>query len=557
MLDTYLDTIRPTIYQEILSEALGQRLPKELNEPGWLPLGSSSGVDMLTGLNRRQVNDEVRYYYQTDPTMHYMVELENAYTFSRGVTVKAKDATIDAVIQKFWRHPNNRASLTTAAAQWDLNKELQLEGELFLAFYTSTLTGQVTVRTLPPSQIAKVIPAKGDAKLQQYYLADVNGPENRTERYPLLDYRVADTRGQLARPDFLGPNTEIAVMQVVSDAIGGRGLSPKRTSVRWIKALTGFMQDRAVLTLAGSTFAFKQKIKGNRQAAEMAAARWSRYETRMKYDMDGNERRQGGNTFIENEASNLEQLKFDTMAANAYNDMRMFRQMAGIGSGVFEHYLGDPSTGNLATATAMELPMLKIFEFRQQFWMDVLNEILAFVVLQGIRHGTLGRQAVVALDQSGAYPIWTIEPQANTDLTIDVIFPPIVQKDVAVQASALAQVATAEASTGQQMLPPEKKAEVAINLFGGDRDSGALIEQMKQDGFMMPNLPAPQPTAPPTSEESPVREGVGTPLAKNEAEKVERITKAEIKSAFERWEEMPTLDELLKEMGLSVEAVDA
>jgi hypothetical protein len=45
----------------------------------------------------------------------------------------------------------------------------------------------------------------------------------------------------------------------------------------------------------------------------------------------------------------------------------MFRQMAGIGANIFEHYLGNPLTGNLATATAMELPMLKMFEFEQQF----------------------------------------------------------------------------------------------------------------------------------------------------------------------------------------------
>ncbi|MCQ3931232.1 MAG: hypothetical protein DPW16_12305 [Chloroflexi bacterium] len=66
-----------------------------------------------------------------------------------------------------------------------------------------------------------------------------------------MDYRVADTRKRLSRPDFAGENTEIAILHVLSDVVGGRGLSPKRTSIRWIKALTGFMQDRTMLTLAG------------------------------------------------------------------------------------------------------------------------------------------------------------------------------------------------------------------------------------------------------------------------------------------------------------------
>ncbi|MBZ0315094.1 MAG: hypothetical protein K8L91_01655 [Anaerolineae bacterium] len=555
MLDDFLNAARPTIYQAILSEALGQRIP-QLNEPGWIPLGSGSGVDTLTGLNRREINDQVRYYNHTDPVMHHLIHLENSYIFSRGASVKAKDPDIDAWIQRFWKHPRNRASLTTAAAQHELNTELQIEGELFFIFYTSTLSGQVTVRTLSPSQIAKVIPAKGDNKLQQFFLTDFIGSENRVERYPLLDYRVADIRKVLSRPEFAGENTEIAVMHIMRDSINGRGISTKRTSLRWIKALTGFMEDRAVLTLAASTFAFKQKIKGNRQAVELAQQRWANYATQLKYDKGEQERRQGGNTFIENEASNLEQMKFDTMAGNAYQDMRMFRQQAGIGSGVFEHYMGDPSTGNLATATAMELPMLKQFEFGQQFWGDVFGEIFGFVVLQGIRYGKLGGKAEVTTDPSGGYPMWVVEPVRGIDLTVEAIFPPIVQKDVAVQANALSQIANAEAATGQQILPPEKKAEIALNLFGGDKDSGTLIEDMKANNFALPNLP--QPPTPTEPVIASTREAeVGEPLPKKEAEAVPRITKQEVQQAVKKWEEMPSLDDLLTELGVTMEDVDA
>lgn len=274
----------------------------------------------------------------------------------------------------------------------------------------------------------------------------------------------------------------------------------------------------------------------------------------MLHGQDGNERRPGANTIIENEASNLEQMKFDTMSNNAYLDMRMFNRLAGIGSGVFEHYLGDPSTGNLATATAMELPMLKLFEFKQQRWADVLGEILNFVVLQGIRHGAISGKGAVVIDQSGGYPLWVMEPMKGVDLTIDTIFPPIVQKDIAVQANALAQVTTAEATSGQQMLPPEKKAAIAINLFGGDKDSGALIEAMKQNNFGLPNTPA----TPPAPQPQAVNEAdMGEPLPKNEAEKAPAVSKKELKQAFEDWEELPALDAILEELGVTLEDVDA
>ncbi len=554
MVEDFLNAARPTMYQTILSEALGQRLP-QLHEPGWTPLGGSGG-DGLLGINRREVNDQVRHYYHTDPVMHHLIQLENAYLFSRGVSVKAHDPEIDAWLQRFWQHPHNRASLTTAAAQHALNTELQIEGELFFIFYTSTLTGQVTVSTLPSTQVTRVVGAKGNPKLQLYYEAEFINPAGQGQKYPVLDYRVADLSRQLSQPGFASANTEVAIMQVTRETIGGRGISAKRTSLRWIKALVGFMEDRAVLTLAASTFAFKQKIKGNRQAAELAAARWGAYEAQLKYGVDGPERRQGGNTFIENEAASLEQLKFDTMAGNAYQDKRMFAQMAGIGSGVFEHYLGDPSTGNLATATAMELPMLKQFEFGQQFWADVYGEMFQYVVLQGIRYGKLGGKAQTELDQSGSYPMYAVEPRRGVTLKVEAIFPPIVQKDVAVQANALAQVATAEATTGQQILPPEKKAEIALNLFGGDKDSGALIEQMKAHNFALPNTP--QPPTPDQPVTAVTREAaVGGPLPKKEAEAVPKITKTEMQHALEDWANLPPLDELLAELGVDEEAVDA
>lgn len=552
MLDTFLDAARPTIYQEILSEALGQRIP-ELNEPGWTQVGGS-GADGLLGIDRREVNNQVRYYFNTDPVMHHLIQLENSYIFSRGVSVKAKDPDIDTWMQRFWRHPHNRASLTTAAAQHELNTELQIEGELFFIFYTSTLTGQVTVSTLPSTQVTRVVGARGNPKLQLYYEANFINPEGRSESYRVLDYRLADLSRKLSRPSFAADNTEVAIMQVTRETIQGRGISPKRTSLRWIKALVGFMEDRAVITLAGSTFAFKQKIKGNRQALELAIARMGAYANKLKYDKGEQERRQGGNTIIENEATNLEQMKFDTMAGNAYQDKRMFAQMAGIGAGVFEHYLGDPSTGNLATATAMELPMLKQFEFGQQFWGDVLGEIFNFVVLQGIRYGKLGGKAEVTTDPSGSYPMYAVEPMRGVELTVEAIFPPIVQKDVAVQANAIAQIATAEATTGQQILPPEKKAEVAINLFGGDKDSGTMIEDMKANNFAMPNMPQmPSPPQPQNVQEA----DLGAPLPKSEAEAVPKITKAEVKKAYADWENYPTLDDLLAELGVTMEDVDA
>lgn len=921
-----------------------------LQEPGWTQLGGDSNDALVAaGLDRVAINRQARWYYYNDPMLNHAVRLHSSYTFARGVSVKAREPSIQrAVVEPFWRDQRNRHTLTRAAAQWTLNRDRKLDGELFLAFYVSTLTGRVTVRTIDPSEITQVVSAPGDPTWPIYYRREYSpqafdfsrGGYTRGARR--VEY-LPDFRNAAAEPAAGGhgsivswpTNTEIYVMHICTNALGGRGLSHLATALPWVKALKGFMEDRATLTLALATFAFRQKVRGSRQALARVAAQWGSYETAMRYGGDGRERRQGANTFIENENSTLEQLKTDSGASNAYTDARMLKQMAGIGAdGIFEHYFGDPScysedtevltedgwlrhgdwngqrvacynpdtenyewhyplelhtytyqgqmvhfqnaqtdilvtpnhrmwtaphvqwkrlpalagesqgragrprvadggrplldrswrieeartlrdnprahgwrfktaasfegeamdsihtpvgiknacawarfmghwlaegstlgptkrngeprqrvyyrvmlghkpgdnlddmqavldaldlhytsavnpasgvvtltvackplweylrqnagtcssdkrvprellnaghdvrlalfetmmagdggvsgrslrysssskqladdmqvlalslgygasvtleyhnwnnkphpiwrvwirsqwletkikphhvtaedydgvvycfhvphtiyitrrngkiavqgnTGNLATATAMELPMLKMFEFEQELWQSAFEDILWFVLVQHLRfappRSEVVGQAQVQVDLSGGTPLWVLEPVGDMDLSIDVTLPPIVQSDVAVWSSALAQIAQAQNLTGQQIVPPEQMALKALQLLGFD-DAGRIIDDMKKGGFKLADNAAAFGAALGEALQRKLREAdakdvpdVGEPLPEDEAKRVDPITKDELDRVFERLLAMPELDELLDEMGLTLDDVD-
>jgi hypothetical protein len=391
--------------------------------------------------------------------------------------------------------------------------------------------------------------------------------------------------------------TEVYVMHVCTNPLGGRGLTHLNPGIPWVKALKGFAEDRVTLTAALATFAFKQKVRGNRVALQKLIDQWGRYETEKRYGPPGDsrERRQAANTLIENEASTLEQLKTDSGSSNAYLDMRMLRQMAGLGLGhIFEHYLGDPSTGNLATATAMELPMLKLFEFEQQVWEDVIGDLVTFVVLQGLRFGprevrALGR---VAVDRAGGSPLWVVEPKGDVDLTVTASLPPIVQSDVAVWANALSSIAQAEVMTGQQIVPPEQKAITALHVLGVD-DVGTIVDDLKANRFEIAAVPRTDGQTPEDAVEArlvaAVREryrarkaalvqdytsdspgqqlraadagdepprDVGKKPPKADVEHVEPITREEVEDYFDWFARMPALEDLLDEMGLTLDDVD-
>lgn len=551
-----------------------------MREPGWVQLGTSDSADaeVAGAIDRRGVNRQARWYYYNDPIASQAVTLHNAYVFGRGASFRAADPDIQTWLEIFWQDARNRASLSRAQAQWRLNTDRQLDGEIFFALYVSTLTGRVTVRTIDPAEIGAVVTAPGDPQTPIYYKRTYRPQTFNFARgeyefgKEIVEY-IPDWRN--AGPHPTGyvqwpPSTEIYLMHICTNPLGGRGLTHLATGLPWIKALKGFMEDRATLTLALATFAFKQKIKGNRTALQRVIQQWGQFEMGERYGLggEGTERRQGAQTFIENEGSTLEQLKTDSGAVNAYQDMRMFKQMAGIGAGgIFEHYLGTPDA-NLAIATAMELPMLKMFEFEQQLWEDVLGDILAFVVQQGVRFSrALAGKAQIIRDLAGGFPMWVVEPVGNVDLTVTVTLPPIVQSDVAVQSAALASIAQAESMIGQQMVPPDKKAEKALSILGFD-DAGAIVDKMEQSGGFALSLPPAQAFGQAAAEafvkraRTRLKEAadeppdVGEKLPEGEATEVEPIRRAEVDAAFDSFEDLPELDELLRQLGLTLADVE-
>src|SRR5262249_1607457 len=70
--------------------------------------------------------------------------------------------------------------------------------------------------------------------------------------------------------------------------------------------------------------------------------------------------------------------------SDARSDGDQLKLMHCAGTGIMLHYYGDPSTGNLATATAMELPMLKMFGSYQQLWIDAYRDIFSIVLDEDI-----------------------------------------------------------------------------------------------------------------------------------------------------------------------------
>jgi hypothetical protein len=134
---------------------------------------------------------------------------------------------------------------------------------------------------------------------------------------------------------------------------------------------------------------------------------------------------------LQNDAVNIEQMPRGSGGGDAKNDGDQLKLMHCAGTGIMLHYFGDPSTGNLATATTMELPMLKQFEAYQAQWSDAWRDIFA----------------------------WVLDEDPTNDLErtpIDIDYPYMVQKDLQILANSINTFTTAF---------PELKVEPIITLI--------------------------------------------------------------------------------------------
>src|ERR1035437_4792011 len=122
-----------------------------------------------------------------------------------------------------------------------------------------------------------------------------------------------------------------------------------------------------------SKFAWKNKVKGG--AAGVAKAKGMSGTTlSVQNSIERNPPAANASTYIESDGSNLEPIKTSGVNTSAQDGVYLLRMVA-CALGLPEHFFGDGSQGNLATAKTMDRPTeLKMLR-RQKFWAEIFQQI--------------------------------------------------------------------------------------------------------------------------------------------------------------------------------------
>ena len=431
------------------------------------PMGYNHGADFYP-FTRETMLRRIRNIARSNPVAKQMLRLGAIYTFGTGLTVKTVTANdrrfVRPVITRFWSDPTNQQSLTSVQAQITRSIEFDRDGDLFLQRFLNPVNGMTRWVAIDAARVQDIITDPDNIHAPRWYKikkgkADYNfksGQYDMTSNdrgnrfYYVKDWRYVPMPG-----DPTPPATLIGQGVMLHRAInqeGKFGLSDLYSSDDWLTAHKGFMEDRASLTKALHTIAWIVTRDDTPAGVQAAAVNMqSSYANGPIMGFDTHPNPAAGSTLIQNRGSRREPVTVNTGGDNAIKDAESLLQMGAIGGGVFTHYLGSVQAHRLATVTAMELPLLKLLELKQQVWRAINQDILQDAIDCAIRAGVIPGDPTIIGDDglivAGPMPDFdpivhmhlqdadggsiTISGSTLIDRTVQVEFPPILVKDLA------------------------------------------------------------------------------------------------------------------------------
>jgi hypothetical protein len=464
----------------------------QLEEPGWLPLLALGAEYGLTDIDIQDIRLSSHYYFLRDPLFRRAVQLIRDYTFGRGVSWRAMDEDATEVLERFWNDERNRKVISRAAAQWRLSEKLQLDGEVFFLFFVNKHNGNVVVRTAPVGEITRIVTHPDDIETNLYYFREWDRRKIDFDSALMTETQVqrrqdfipdwGNREGDYANKGTVGSDDVVIYChQLMVNSHGKRGIPLHFAALPWTKAVKGFMEDRATITLAQAAFAFRHKVKGNARAVARMVSQWQNLNIGNRYATGQKERREGGQILVENEASDLQPFVPQTGATQAYQDVRMLRQQVAAATGITEPDLtGDAQAGSWATISSMAAAMQKGFEAQQQIWQDEIKDILTFVLVMNKVYGDL---------------------QEDADESVEVDMPAIVTRDIDTTLRAIAAVLEAQAKAGITVMTPRRIATEILKAFGETDIEAALTELEEWQAEQQAEQPAAPVPAPLTQPE--------------------------------------------------------
>jgi hypothetical protein len=301
---------------------------------------------------RRAVLENCHAAYHRNPVAKRAVDITRQFAVGKGHTVTAQNAQVQAVIDEFRANPENNIT----GYDRTFIQDLQIDGEVFVRFFTEDETGDVVIVPIPPWHVREIKTAPG-------FFRRLTGCE--------LEYSSGGSWVQESVP--AGEMLHVAINNHSYEL---RGRPDLFVILPWLKAYKDWIEDRARQNKWRGALLWWVKIAGAAPGViAQKVAQWKKPPT-------------PGSAYVSTDKEEVQALANPVASSDASEDGRQIRLMSVIGMGLAEYMLGDGENANRATATAQQLPALWKFTdaqelLKEQVWTPIYRRVLRAAVEAG------------------------------------------------------------------------------------------------------------------------------------------------------------------------------
>lgn len=464
----------------------------DMDMDGWWRVSGNRFVVEFQLQYLRWQCDSARLMYFKSPLIKRAVDVQTQYVIGQGVKWSAEREDVQQVIEGFWTDPRNQREIFSQEALSSKERSLQLFSNLFILLFHDPETGNVQVRSVPMIEIDKIytdpddirdvllykrvyasVGPDGKAGLSIRYYRDIWADPEEAEKF----YDTLQSSAKLtATGEEVGIEENVVCLHVSVNKLDDMmfGVSEVFSALPWARAYKQFLEDWAKITKSLSRWAW-QVTSGNGSAGVSSLA--SKFAATTVVDNVPNLQvgPEAGSVYVSTKDQKIEPIKTQG-ATVSMDDARRLALMVSSATGIYEPYLmGDPSTGNLATAKSMERPMEIMFKDRQTLLADTLRTICLYAITKAAEAGQIKNVTTGDVDW---LPREEGGDKAGQVVTVSVRFPDILERDTLQRVQAIISAATMDGKQFAGTLGVRKTAEMMAEALGIDNVQQVIADLM-------------------------------------------------------------------------------
>jgi hypothetical protein len=440
-----------------------------------------------------------RLYYLKNPIPRRLIDVRAEYTFARGYDVTTNDENANEEIKDFIRRNQKVLGHVAMTAQ---QRAKDHDGNMFWVFFTDPGTGKVTLRTIDATEIQDIWTDPEDSDTPQYYKREwterANQPDgtrrtiSRKAWYPAIDFEPTEKLMTIAGDPVMW-DTPVYHRKIGTVGKWLFGCPRMYPMVDWAKEARRFLEACASVRQSLSQFAFNITTKGGQQAIEGIKQQMETTVGPGQQAWDSNPPAVAGSSWISGPGTKLDAFKVQG-ATFSPEDVRQYKLMCCMVLGMPETFLGDVSTGNLATATSLDRPTETVFLSIQEEWIEDLTIIFGFMLKRSLRapggklRESCAEPSAITIRAAerklctapGGVRYWGFAEakQSDTEIDIQVMFPAIREGDMAVLVKACVEAMTLDNKGGQVVGIDEKTGVLWLMKQLGVEQAEEIVDKM-------------------------------------------------------------------------------